>query len=215
MSGKDWLYPRFLFLINRWKINLFNEGKLKKLGESIILFLKFLRRVLKNISLRLTDRLEGQVIVSAILVVILIAGINFYLTRSRVSLPPATRPQPVDIRADELNLLARLVAAEAREEPYSGQVAVVAVVLNRLGNPAFPKTIPDIIFEPWAFESVANGHFWEVQPRYRDYAAVRDALNDWDPSNGATFFFNPDKATSAWIWTRPQIIKIGNHIFTS
>ncbi|MBC7324634.1 MAG: cell wall hydrolase, partial [Moorella sp. (in: Bacteria)] len=127
---------------------------------------------------------------------------------------PAAKPLSVPVRADETNLLARLVAAEAGDEPYPGQVAVVAVVLNRLRDPDFPKTIPGVIFEPWAFESVANGHYWQVDVRPRDYAATRDALNEWDPSNGALYFFNPVTATSAWIWTRPQIIQIGNHIFT-
>ncbi|CEP68844.1 Cell wall hydrolase, SleB [Moorella glycerini] len=163
--------------------------------------------------LRLPEGWQARVLLGLFILIILIPGINYYIGRPALP-PPATKPLPVAVRADETNLLARLVAAEAEDEPYAGQVAVVAVVLNRLRDPAFPKTIPDIIFEPWAFESVANGHYWEVQVRPRDYAATRDALNDWDPSNGALYFFNPATATSAWIWTRPQITQIGNHIFT-
>ncbi|QGP92792.1 Cell Wall Hydrolase [Neomoorella glycerini] len=163
--------------------------------------------------LRLPAGWQARVLLGVFILTILIPGINYYLGRPALP-PPATKPLPVAVRAEETNLLARLVAAEAGEEPYPGQVAVVAVVLNRLRDPAFPKTIPGIIFEPWAFESVANGHYWEVQVRPRDYAATRDALNDWDPSNGALYFFNPATATSAWIWTRPQVTQIGNHIFT-
>jgi len=156
---------------------------------------------------------QARALLAIILFITFIPGTSYFLRRSAVLLPVA-QPRPVSIRADETNLLARTVAAEAEDEPYPGKVAVVAVVLNRLENPAFPNTIPDIIFEPWAFESVANGHFWEVQLRTQDYAATRDALNGWDPSDGAFFFFNPDKATSAWIWTRPQVTQIGDHIFT-
>ncbi|WP_236713014.1 cell wall hydrolase [Neomoorella mulderi] len=163
--------------------------------------------------LRLPAGWQARALLGVFLLTILIPGITRHFTRPALP-PPAAKPLPVTVRADETNLLARLVAAEAEDEPYPGQVAVVAVVLNRLRDPAFPKTIPDIIFEPWAFESVANGHYWEVQVRPRDYAATQDALNDWDPSNGALYFFNPATATSAWIWTRPQITQIGNHIFT-
>ncbi|WP_406677705.1 cell wall hydrolase [Neomoorella carbonis] len=155
---------------------------------------------------------QARVLLGLLILTILIPGV-YYLGR-QVLPPPAAQPLPAGVRTDDTNLLARLVAAEAEDEPYAGQVAVVAVVLNRLRDPAFPKTVPDIIFEPWAFESVANGRYWEVQVRPRDYAATHDALNEWDPSNGALFFFNPATATSAWIWTRPQITRIGNHIFT-
>ncbi len=159
---------------------------------------------------------------SAVLVLtILIPGVTYFFRQQAPPSPPpssppapAAKPLPaVPVRADETNLLARLVAAEAENEPYPGQVAVVAVVLNRLRDPNFPKTIADIIFEPWAFESVANGHYWNVPVLPRYYAATSDALNDWDPSNGALYFFNPATATSAWIWSRPQITRIGSHIF--
>ncbi len=155
---------------------------------------------------------QSRLLLGLLLLTILIPGI--YSAGMGALPPPAARPLPAGVRTDDTNLLARLVAAEAEDEPYAGQVAVVAVVLNRLRHPSFPNTIPDIIFEPWAFECVANGRYWEVQVRARDYAAAQDALNDWDPSNGALFFFNPETATSAWIWTRPQITRIGNHIFT-
>lgn len=194
----------------------------KPLAKSILAWLQSawqaarseLQRTWKNLKpLHLPQGWQGRALLVVLVLTILIPGVTYYLSR-QVLPPPAAQPLPVPVRADDTNLLARLVAAEAGDEPYPGQVAVVAVVLNRLRDPAFPKTIADIIFEPWAFESVANGHYWQVDVRGRDYAATHDALNDWDPSNGALYFFNPATATSAWIWTRPQITRIGSHIFT-
>lgn len=113
---------------------------------------------------------------------------------------------------DELQLLARAVYSEARGEPYTGQVAVAAVIMNRLKSPEFPDTIAGVIFQPRAFTAVDDGQFW-LQPNATAYRAALDALRGWDPTGGALYYFNPDTATSAWIWTRPQIDKIGRHIF--
>ncbi|MGI6120164.1 MAG: spore cortex-lytic enzyme [Desulfosporosinus sp.] len=112
----------------------------------------------------------------------------------------------------DLNLLARCVNAEARGEPYLGQVAVAAVILNRLSDPAFPKTIADIIYQPRAFSSVDDGQI-NLPPSASAIRAAQEALNGSDPSKGAVFFFNPAKTKNQFIWSRPQIIQIGNHIF--
>jgi N-acetylmuramoyl-L-alanine amidase len=112
----------------------------------------------------------------------------------------------------EMKLMARTVYGEARGESYIGQVAVASVVLNRIRNPAFPKTISGVIFQPGAFTAVDDGQIW-LEPNAQAYKAVRDALNGWDPSGGAIYYFNPVTATSRWIWSRPQIKKIGKHIF--
>nr|WP_089966517.1 spore cortex-lytic enzyme [Lihuaxuella thermophila] len=114
---------------------------------------------------------------------------------------------------NDLKLLAQAVHAEARGEPYVGQVAVAAVILNRLESDKFPDTIPGIIYQPLAFEAVADGQIW-LEPDETAKKAVMDALNGWDPSNGALYYFNPARATSKWIWSRPQIKRIGKHIFT-
>lgn len=111
------------------------------------------------------------------------------------------------------DLLARLIQGEAGTEPYLGKVAIGAVVMNRLDSPLFPKTIPGVIFEPDAFESVSNGLIWRVSPAADSYRASYDALSGWDPTGGALFFFNPAKPVSWWIWTRPPITRIGNHLF--
>lgn len=113
----------------------------------------------------------------------------------------------------DINLLARLVNAEARGEPYKGQVAVAAVVLNRIKDPAFPKTVADIVYQPGAFSSVNDGQI-NLSPQASALKAAQEAVNGSDPSLGALFFFNPAKTSNKYIWSRPQIIQIGNHIFT-
>ena len=114
----------------------------------------------------------------------------------------------------DVDLLARLISAEARGEPYSGQVAVGAVVLNRVESPAFPNTMSGVIYQSGAFTCLSDGQFWgEVTDS--SYKAARDALNGWDPSGGAIYYFNPATATSKWIWSRPLIVTIGNHRFCS
>jgi len=113
---------------------------------------------------------------------------------------------------NDLDLLAHLVYGEARGEPYEGQVAVAAVVLNRVQHPDFPNTISEVIFEPWAFTCVHDGQF-NFTPNESCYSAAKEALNGRDPSNGALYYFNPDTATSSWIWTRKVTGRIGNHLF--
>ena len=112
----------------------------------------------------------------------------------------------------DVALLARLISAEARGEPYSGQVAVGAVVLNRMKHPSFPNTMSGVIYQPGAFSCMADGQF--NQPVADScYRAARDAMNGWDPSGGAIYYFNPATATSKWIWSRPLLVVIGKHRF--
>lgn len=114
----------------------------------------------------------------------------------------------------QVDLLARLISAEARGEPYSGQVAVGAVVLNRIKHPSFPNTLPGVIYQSGAFTCITDGQF--NQPVAESaYRAARDALNGVDPSGGAIYYFNPSTATSSWIWSRPLITVIGKHRFCS
>lgn len=109
-------------------------------------------------------------------------------------------------------LLARLISAEARGEPYEGQVAVGAVVLNRVEHVSFPNSISGVVYQPGAFSCMYDGQF--DQPISESaYRAARDALSGWDPSGGAIYYFNPNTATSAWIWSRPAIVTIGEHRF--
>lgn len=118
----------------------------------------------------------------------------------------------VSVNAYEMKMLARVVYGEARGEPYVGQVAVAAVVMNRLKSPQFPDTIAGVIFQPRAFTAVDDGQYW-LEPDATAYAAARDAVRGWDPTGGALYYFNPKTATSKWIWSRKQITTIGNHTF--
>lgn len=116
--------------------------------------------------------------------------------------------------SSQVDLLARLISAEARGEPYSCQVAVGAVVLNRIKHPSFPNTLPGVIYQSGAFTCITDGQF--NQPVAESaYRAARDALNGVDPSGGAIYYFNPSTATSSWIWSRPLITVIGKHRFCS
>jgi N-acetylmuramoyl-L-alanine amidase len=112
----------------------------------------------------------------------------------------------------ELELLARIIHAEAGAEPYVGKVAVGGVVLNRVQNHRFPKTIAGVVYQPHAFESVSNGIIYRPASRLSRKAA-RDSLTGWDPSGGALYFFNPRKTFNRWIWARRIINRIGKHIF--
>ncbi len=114
----------------------------------------------------------------------------------------------------DVALLARLISAEARGEPYIGQVAVGAVVLNRMEHPSFPNTMSGVIYQSGAFTCIDDGQFNEPVADSA-YRAARDALNGWDPSGGAIYYFNPATATSKWIWSRPLITVIGKHRFCS
>ena len=113
-----------------------------------------------------------------------------------------------------LDLLARLISAEARGEPYEGQVAVGAVVLNRVDHPSFPNSVAEVIYQPGAFSCLDDGQFDEPVAESA-YRAAQDAMNGWDPTYGAIYYFNPVTATSKWIWSRPLIVNIGKHRFCS
>lgn len=130
--------------------------------------------------------------------------------------PEAKQPSAANIPSgfsqNDIQLMANAVYGEARGEPYTGQVAVAAVILNRVQSATFPNTVSGVIFEPRAFTAVADGQIW-LTPNETAKEAVMDAMNGWDPTGDALYYFNPDTATSGWIWTRPQIKKIGKHIF--
>lgn len=114
--------------------------------------------------------------------------------------------------AEDLHLLARAVYGEARGESYTGQVAVAAVILNRVENKNFPNSIKGVIYEPLAFTAVADGQI-NLKPNATALRAAREALEGKDPSGGALYYWNPAKATSKWIWSRPIMKRIGNHVF--
>ena len=114
--------------------------------------------------------------------------------------------------SNDLNLLSRVIYGEARGEPYRGQVAIGAVVLNRVKNSSFPNTIAGVIYQSGAFDAVSDGQI-NMTPDSTAKKAAQDAINGWDPSYGAIYYFNPSTATNKWIWSRPLTVVIGKHRF--
>lgn len=115
---------------------------------------------------------------------------------------------------DMVQLMARAINGEARGEPYEGQVAVGAVILNRVQNSKFPKTIPGVIYQPGAFTAVSDGQInLGISTNSAVYKAARDSMNGWDPTSGCIYYYNPATATNKWIWSRPVVVTIGKHKF--
>jgi N-acetylmuramoyl-L-alanine amidase len=128
---------------------------------------------------------------------------NFYLANSKTS-----------NNASNIQTIARAVNGEARGEPYEGQVAVAAVILNRVRHPSFPNSIAGVIYQPGAFTAVSDGQInVPISPSSSVYKACQAAMNGWDPTNGAIYYYNPRTATNKWIWSRPIVKRIGSHNF--
>lgn len=140
-----------------------------------------------------------------------IAGVK---TLEKIGLPTGidTSSQQTSSHNANVELLARIINGESRGEPYEGQVAVGAVVLNRVKHPSFPNSISGVIYQEGAFTAIVDGQI-HAQMYDTSYQAARDALNGWDPSGGAIYYYNPATATSSWIYSRPVIKSIGKHKF--
>lgn len=139
-------------------------------------------------------------------------GIVGPATLKALGMESGTQSGASSAQSESVSLLARVISAEARGEPYSGQVAVGAVILNRVEHPSFPNTIAGVVYQPGAFTCMVDGQFNEPVAESAVRAA-REALAGSDPSGGAIYYFNPNTATSGWIWSRPLIKIIGNHRF--
>lgn len=139
---------------------------------------------------------------------------NLIRIGQRITIPTgkATTTKKVTRKAGDIELLARIIHAEAGSEPYIGKVAVGAVIMNRVQNPKFPSSIAGVVYQPHAFESVSNGLYSKPASKASRKAA-QDAISGWDPSGGALYFFNPAKTRNAWIWARKIINRIGKHVF--
>ncbi len=114
--------------------------------------------------------------------------------------------------SNDLYLLAKCIHAEARGEPYIGMVAVGAVILNRVASPDFPNTIYGVIYQPWAFTAVHDGQI-DLEPEAASFQAATDALNGWDPTYGCLYYYNPNTASSSWIFNRQTVVTYGDHVF--
>lgn len=126
---------------------------------------------------------------------------------------PLTSRGGIRPSSQEVQMLAQMIMAEAQGEPYEGKVAVGAVILNRLEDPAFPKTLSGVLYDADAFEPILNGTFHSNQPNQESIQAATDALSGLDPTGGALYFYNPSTAWSPWVFSRPVVTQIGNHVF--
>ena len=140
-------------------------------------------------------------------------GIVGPVTAAKMGLKVSNYSSASNYSNNDLYLLAKLVHSEARGEPYTGQVAVAAVVLNRVDDSRFPNTIAGVIYQPWAFTAINDGQF-NLEPNNSAYQAARDALNGWDPTYGAVYYYNPRTATSSWIRSTKTVTTIGRHVFS-
>ncbi len=153
--------------------------------------------------MREKNKITGAIFLLTILVMVLL---NFDRNHTTVE---ATNASESDVQ-----LIARAINGEARGEPYEGQVAIGAVILNRVKHPSFPNTVAGVIYQSGAFTAVADGQInVPIASGSTVVKAARDAINGWDPTGGAIYYFNPNTATNKWIWSRPQIKTIGQHIF--
>lgn len=138
-------------------------------------------------------------------------GIADETTLKRMGITIGTLPEATDAN---VGLLARIISAEGRGESYVGQVAIGAVICNRIEHPSFPDTLAGVIYQSGAFTALIDGQFNE-EITDSAYSAARDALSGWDPSGGAIYYYNPDKTDNEFIHSRPVIKVIGNHRFCS
>jgi len=139
-------------------------------------------------------------------------GIAGKATLEKMGIFSSTSKSSGSVSSSSLNLISRFVYAESRGEPYKGQVAVAAVILNRVKDSRFPNTVSGVVYQSGAFTCVSDGQI-NLSPNDTARKAAQDAMNGWDPTYGAIYYFNPNTATSKWIWSRPMTVTIGKHRF--
>lgn len=150
-----------------------------------------------------------KILVPIIILIVLLTVILIVFQNKKNSVSAASSSGTSDIQ-----LLARAINGEARGEPYEGQVAVGAVILNRVKHSSFPSTIAAVIYQPGAFTAVSDGQInHPIDESSNIFKAARDAMNGWDPTNGSIYYFNPNTATNSWIWGRELVCVIGKHRF--
>jgi len=139
-------------------------------------------------------------------------GIVGPLTAAKMGLSVSSGASSSKYSSNDRYLLAKVIYAEARGESYTGQVAIAAVVLNRVDDSRFPNTVAGVIYQPWAFTAVHDGQI-NLEPEAESYQAATDALNGWDPTYGCLYYYNPATASSSWIFSRQTVVQIGKHVF--
>jgi len=139
-------------------------------------------------------------------------GIVGPLTAAKMGISVSSSTSASSYNSNDRYLLAKVIYAEARGESYTGQVAIAAVVLNRVEDSRFPNTVAGVIYQPWAFTAVNDGQI-NLEPNAKAYQAADDALNGWDPTYGCVYYYNPQTATSKWIFSTKKVTQIGKHVF--
>lgn len=139
-------------------------------------------------------------------------GIVGPVTAAKMGISLSSSTSSSSYNSNDRYLLAKVIYAEARGESYTGQVAIGAVVLNRVKDSRFPNTVAGVIYQPWAFTAVNDGQI-NLEPNSKAYQAADDALNGWDPTYGCVYYYNPETATSKWIWSTKKVTQIGKHVF--
>lgn len=139
-------------------------------------------------------------------------GVVGPLTAAKMGITLSSGSRNGNYNSNDRYLLAKCIYAEARGESYTGQVAIGAVILNRVKDSRFPNTVAGVIYQPWAFTAVNDGQI-KLEPNSKAYQAADDALNGWDPTYGSVYYYNPKTATSKWIYSTKYVTTIGNHIF--
>ena len=155
-----------------------------------------------------------KTIIKILLIAILLSTICYFAVNNISENSNVSIAASSSSNASDVQLMARAINGEARGEPYEGQVAVGAVILNRVKDSRFPNTIAGVIYQSGAFTAVADGQInAPIAENSTVYKAAEDAMNGWDPTGGCVYYFNPDTATNKWIWSRPYVKTIGKHRF--
>ena len=155
-----------------------------------------------------------KTIIKILLIAILLSTICYFAVNNLSENSNVSIAASSSSKASDVQLMARAINGEARGEPYEGQVAVGAVILNRVKDSRFPNTIAGVIYQSGAFTAVADGQInAPIAENSTVYKAAEDAMNGWDPTGGCVYYFNPSTATNKWIWSRPYVKTIGKHRF--
>ncbi len=165
-----------------------------------------------KLNMEMRDILKNLRKIMLVMCILLIIGTIFTIVSDQNKLENTSYAKATN--SSDIQLMARAINGEARGEPYEGQVAVGAVILNRVKSSQFPNSISGVIYQAGAFTAVSDGQINSpISENSTVYKAARDAINGWDPTGGCIYYFNPDTATNKWIWSRPLVKVIGKHRF--
>lgn len=157
------------------------------------------------------NKKKGLWLISGLVILLFLFGL-FYFNSGTPAKTAQAKTKGGTVSSKDVYVLSKIINGEARGETFVGQVAVGAVIVNRVKNANFPNSVWGVVFEPGAFDAVSDGQYYR-EPSNTAVKAARSAINGWDPTGGAIYYWNPATATSKWIWSRPIIARIGRHVF--